>query len=503
MTFKMSRTLTAVLPFFATILAQQIGTKVPEVHPKLPTQFCTTSGGCVVKQTTLVTDALSHPLHAVDNPSVSCATTPINSTLCPDAATCAKNCVLEGIDYGSIGVLTSGSALTMRQYLFDGSAYKSVSPRLYLMADDDKNYEPLKLNNQELTFDVDVSRLGCGMNGALYLSEMDMSGSRSDLNPAGAQYGTGYCDAQCFSTPFVNGQPNLNNSGVCCNEMDIWEANSVATALTPHTCSSPGSFLCTGAQCNRTVGVCDKNGCGINPFASGNKNFYGPGVGMTVDTSRPFTVVTQFFTSDNTSTGTLQQIKRIYIQDGKLIQNEALKTLDVMSSDSPMYTPSASYYAPRSPDSSSDSSSAASDLLATMDGTITQDFCTAKNASDFNRLGGMKTMGESLNRGMVLIFSIWNSDGDFMNWLDSGTAGPCNATAGDPKGIIKDSPDVSVTFSNIKWGDIGSTFNMSGIAASILDESKAVAVSASMGSSVSPISGWAILLGFVVTFLLK
>jgi cellulase len=34
------------------------------------------------------------------------------------------------------------------------------------------------------------------MNGALYLSEMDMSGGRNEYNP-GAAYGGGYCDAQC------------------------------------------------------------------------------------------------------------------------------------------------------------------------------------------------------------------------------------------------------------------------------------------------------------------
>lgn len=155
------------------------------------------------RSSSLVTDALSRPFHAVGNLDVPCS--PLNATLCPDAATCAQNCELEGVEYGSIGVLTSGSALTMRQYLFNGTGYKSVSPRVYLMAEDDENYELLKLANQELTYDVDSSQLGCGMNGALYLSEMDASGSRSDLNPAGATYGTGYCDAQCYNVTFING----------------------------------------------------------------------------------------------------------------------------------------------------------------------------------------------------------------------------------------------------------------------------------------------------------
>lgn len=177
-------------------LAQQIGTAIPEVHPRLPTQRCTTTGGCVEQQTTLVADALSRSLHARDDPSVSCDTVPLNATLCPDAAACARNCVLEGVDYTGMGVLTAGAALTLRMYVFNGTGYQKISPRLYLLAEDGENYEMLRLRGQELTYDVDVSQLGCGMNGALYLSEMDASGARSDLNPAGAAYGTGYCDAQ-------------------------------------------------------------------------------------------------------------------------------------------------------------------------------------------------------------------------------------------------------------------------------------------------------------------
>ena len=62
-------------------------------------------------------------------------------------------------------------------------------------------------------------------------------------------------------------------------------------------------------------------------------------------------------------------------------------------------------------------------------------------------------MGEALERGMVLIFSIWNSAGDFMNWMDSGDAGPCNATEGDPKLILANQPDTHVTWvsTNEKW----------------------------------------------------
>ena len=51
----------------------------------------------------------------------------------------------------------------------------------------------------------------------------------------------------------------------------------------------------------------------------GDQSFYGPG--LTVDTNSKFTVVTQFLTSDNTSTGTLSEIRRLYVQNGQVIQN--------------------------------------------------------------------------------------------------------------------------------------------------------------------------------------
>lgn len=71
--------------------------------------------------------------------------------------------------------------------------------------------------------------------------------------------------------------------------------------------------------------------------------------------------------------------------------------------------------------------------------------------------GGLAAMGQALGRGMVLTFSIWNSDSDNMNWLDSGSAGPCSATEGAPANIIANHPNAHISFSNIRWGDIGST----------------------------------------------
>lgn len=56
---------------------------------------------------------------------------------------------------------------------------------------------------------LDVSNIGCGLNGALYFVSMDADGgmSRFPGNAAGAAYGTGYCDAQCArDIKFINGE---------------------------------------------------------------------------------------------------------------------------------------------------------------------------------------------------------------------------------------------------------------------------------------------------------
>jgi cellulose 1,4-beta-cellobiosidase len=55
----------------------------------------------------------------------------------------------------------------------------------------------------------------------------------------------------------------------------------------------------------------------------GDQTFLGKG--KTVDTSKKFTIVTQFITSNGQSSGTLSEIRRIYVQNGKVIQNSQSK----------------------------------------------------------------------------------------------------------------------------------------------------------------------------------
>lgn len=387
----------AVLAAVHVTNAQQPGSSTPEVHPQLPTWKCTTSGGCVQQNTSVVLDWNYRWIHTATG-STSCTTSSgVDPTLCPNEATCAQNCVIEGVTYASSGISVSGDAMTMKQYVTKNGTTSNASPRVYLLGPDG-DYVLMKLLGQELSFDVDLSTLPCGENGALYLSEMDASGGRNPYNTGGANYGSGYCDAQCPVQTWMNGTLNTNHQGYCCNEMDILEANAYASAFTPHPCAN---------------GNCDKNGCGYNPYALGYKSYYGPG--LTLDTSKPFTVVTQFITSDGTTTGSLSQITRSYIQNGQRI-------------------PSAS--------SSGD--------------TIQASACSS--ASQF---GGLAGMGQALGRGMVLVFSIWNDNGSYLDWLDASPFGPCTSTEGNPSNIIAQHPDTHVVFSNIRWGDIGSTVKTS------------------------------------------
>ena len=300
-----------------SVLAQQPG-NIPEEHPPLITYKCTTDGGCVAQDTSLVIDWGNHRLETLNGSSCPVGK---NSAVCFDNVSCNENCVVQGFDYEAGGVFTDGDILTLQQYIPTGNGtYNRASPRVYLLDPNGEDYSNVQLTNQELSFDVELSELPCGMNGALYLSEMAMSGGRSDLNP-GATYGGGYCDAQCFNTSsWFNGTVNNDALGACCNEMDIWESNREATGFTHHPCSIESIYGCTGEDCTFD-GVCDQWGCGFNPYALGEPKYYGPGPEFVIDTTKKFTVTTQFITNDNTASGSLIDIKRFYRQEDRVIEN--------------------------------------------------------------------------------------------------------------------------------------------------------------------------------------
>lgn len=419
-----------------------------------------------------------------------------NADYCTSNTECASQCALDGADYSATyGATTSGNSLRLN-FITNGQQ-KNVGSRLYLMKDDN-TYAVHKLLNKEFTFDVDVSKLPCGLNGAVYFVSMDADGGKSKYpaNKAGAKYGTGYCDSQCpRDLKFINGQANVEgwtpsdndaNSGVgnlgsCCagktlpsfpytlhsnglvSEMDIWEANSISTAYTPHPCTNNAQHSCNGDACggtysaDRYAGDCDPDGCDFNSYRQGNTSFYGPG--KTVDTNSKITVcrrlsappppclplisslqvVTQFITDSGTASGTLKEIKRFYVQNGKTIPNSE------------------------------------STIAGVSGNSITSEYCTAQKSvfgdtTSFQDQGGLAGMSQALNAGMVLVMSVWDDHHSNMLWLDSSypvdadaskpgiARGTCSTDSGAPEDVESSAADAYVVYSNIKVGDIGSTF---------------------------------------------
>ena len=171
----------------------------------------------------------------------------------------------------------------------------------------------------------------------------------------------------------------------------------------------------------------------------GSTNFFGPGSQYTVDATKPMTVVTQFLSDSGEDGGSLSEIKRFYVQNGKVIGN-------------PMASVGGKTY-----------------------NSVTQATCDSqkqfwKETNSFSAKGGMDNMGQAMQRGMVLVMSIWDDHAAQMLWLDSdypvdqkgqpGNArGRCATDSGKPEDVESQHPNSKVIFSNIKFGTINSTFS--------------------------------------------
>ena len=216
----------------------------------------------------------------------------------------------------------------------------------------------------------------------------------------------------------------------------------MASAYTLHPCNVTGQHTCTSAlECGddnlRYDGVCDKDGCDLNAYRAGQHSFFGQH--MTVDTTRPFTVVTQFITADGSTNSDIVEVKRAYVQDGKYIPHV---TTNVAS-------------------------------MSKQFDSITDEMCTATKTAfadlnDYVNKGSMKAMSDALGRGVVLVMSLWDDHDSSMLWLDStfptnsthvgAQRGACSIDSGKPDAVESQSPNSYVKYSNIRVGEIGSTF---------------------------------------------
>ncbi|KAI1480095.1 glycoside hydrolase family 7 protein [Daldinia sp. EC12] len=431
--------------------AQQVGKEQTETHPKLSWKKCTSGGSCTQTNAEVTIDSNWRWLHSTSG-TENCYDGNKWTSQCSSAEDCATKCAIEGADYSkTYGASTSGDALTLK-FLTKHEYGTNIGSRFYLMNGADK-YQTFTLKGNEFTFDVDLSTVDCGLNAALYFVAMEEDGGKASYpnNKAGAKYGTGYCDAQCArDLKFVGGKANVEgwepstndaNAGVgpygaCCAEIDVWESNSHSFAFTPHPCTTNEYHVCETDNCggtysdDRFAGKCDANGCDYNPYRMGNTDFYGKG--KTLDTSKKFTVVTQF--AEN-------KLTQFFVQDGKKIEIPGPKIdgLPTTSDITPEY--------------------------------CKNEFAVLGDRDRFSEVGGFDQLNAALDIPMVLVMSIWDDHYANMLWLDSsyppekagqpgGDRGDCAPDSGVPADVEASIPDAKVVWSNIRFGPIGSTVSV-------------------------------------------
>jgi len=147
-------------------------------------------------------------------------------------------------------VSTSGNVITIGKgprFYLSSSCVSGFGPTVFTVA---------KLLGGSISFTVDISQIGCGLNAAFYLVGMPAASAGSN--------GDYYCDANAVG-------------GTSCSEMDLFEANRHAIQITPHGCSG---------------GSCDGGGCAKNTQSI--TNGFGPDSSHTINSLNPFTVTISF-----------------------------------------------------------------------------------------------------------------------------------------------------------------------------------------------------------------
>merc|ERR1712070_807357 len=183
------------------------------------------------------------------------------------------------------------------------------------------------------------------------------------------------------------------------------------------------------------MGICDANGCDMQPHRLGVHDFFGPGSDYQLDSTQPLQVTTQFITHDGTDHGKLVEVKQFYTQNGKTVHH-------------PDYIVNGKTHS-----------------------SITDDFCedwieTIKDGTNFPEKGGLDAVEKAIDAGVVLVMSLWDDHFANMLWLDSrypdtdlpgAFRGNCGTDTGLPSDVERDQADAYVLFSDLRFGPIGST----------------------------------------------
>lgn len=123
-----------------------------------------------------------------------------------------------------------------------------------------------------MEYDVDLSKVSCGCNAALYM--ISMPGVSANGQPFESSDGMHYCDA-------------AKVGGNYCPEFDIMEANEWAYRACSHSCNTPNS--------NGFYDWCDGPGkCSVDVITDHPDSAYGPGSQYDINTQQEFHIRIDF-----------------------------------------------------------------------------------------------------------------------------------------------------------------------------------------------------------------
>lgn len=177
------------------------------------------------------------------------------------------------------GQLTDGQSITLRgsqrAYLVRGDAYYW----------EDVQYDKLRLLGRTIQVTVDMSGVGCGCNGAIYLVEAPQPDAR----------GSRYCDMN-------------SDARERCTAIDVMEANAKSIVTTIHTQAG-----------QRADGSCNQWGCAQGLGVADGGCRYGP-LSPNIDSSRPFVLSATFHPTGSLRT-TVSQDGRTFTLFGQPVSN--------------------------------------------------------------------------------------------------------------------------------------------------------------------------------------
>lgn len=323
------------ISLFASAYAQWPCGNIEEVHPPFAWHNCVQEpckkyfGAIVLDSTLRETNCCAGRFDIKD----------LHRTHCKnkDKDTCPVDCCIEGADYRAHGISTDGTSLKLDLGATAPHVPKDLIRVMPLKENERYENKPLvRRHDSEYTFDIDVRNVPPGYKARVSLNWMWPDGARSEKkgDKAGARYGTGYCDATCDKGQrFVEGRANYDGwvpdkhdpmlgtgrAGACCHTIVLWEGNLESTDYHWSPCLPPWYHKCDDDKCATR---CFAFGCRWNPNGNKMKPFYGPGPTNTIDSKKPFSVVTQFFIQQTPKAACILKTRATYyIQDGKIFRS--------------------------------------------------------------------------------------------------------------------------------------------------------------------------------------